>query len=332
MKLLGIDIGGTKTAVCAGDETGRLFASQRMATPQDADTYRRNLLIACRRTAEEAGWRLGDVGAVGISAPGPLSVQDGLLLAPPNNPGFANLPIVRIVQEGVNVPVYFNNDANAAALAEWRFGAFRGTPDLVYLTFSTGMGGGVITNGRLVQGKTDSAGEFGHMVLDPSGPSCGCGLRGCWESFVGGRMVSEQVKGRIRREAIRTQIVAEAGGDVEAISMRAITEAYRKGDPLAVEVWSEVLERLAQGIGIILMALDPQVILLGTMAIREADIVMPLLMERLPRYAWKWPLEKCRIAPASLGDRIGDLAGLAVALVGWESSEGRGSEKRRLSP
>jgi len=319
---LGIDIGGTKTAICAGDETGRLLASFRMATPGDAEAYRGCLLEACRRVMEEARWRLSELDAVGISAPGPLSVREGLLLAPPNNPTFVNLPIVKMVQEGLGVPVYFNNDANAAALAEWRFGAFRGTPDLVYLTFSTGMGGGVIANGRLIQGKTDSAGEFGHMVLDPEGPRCGCGLRGCWESFVGGRMVCEQVKTRIRKESIRTQIVTEAGGDVEAINMRAVTEAYRKGDPLAVEVWNGVLGRLAQGIGIILMALDPQVILLGTMAIRERDIVMPFLMERLPRYAWKWPLEKCQIAPASLGDRIGDLAGLAVAVVGRESENG----------
>lgn len=319
MKLLGIDIGGTKTAVCAGDESGRLLASYRMPTPTDADTYRRHLLDACQRVVKEVGWRMSEVTAVGIAAPGPLSVREGLLLAPPNNPGFVNLPIVQIVREGLEVPVYFNNDANAAALAEWRFGHYRGVPDLVYLTFSTGMGGGVIANGRLIQGKTDSAGEFGHMVLDPQGPPCGCGLRGCWEAFVGGRMVSEQVKARIRREALRTQIVAEAGGDVEAITMRAVTDAYRKGDPLAVEVWTGVLERLAQGIGIILMALDPQVLLLGTMAIRERDIVMPLLRERLPRYAWKWPLEKCTIAPATLGERIGDLAGLAVAAVGKES-------------
>jgi len=135
-------------------------------------------------------------------------------------------------------------------------------------------------------------------------------------------MVCEQVKARIRKEGIRTQIVTEAGGDVEAITMRALTDAYREGDPLAVEVWNGVLERLAQGIGIILMALDPQVILLGTMAIRERDIVMPFLMERLHRYVWKWPLEKCRIAPATLGDRIGDLAGLAVAVVGRELDDG----------
>ncbi len=316
MNLLGIDIGGTKTAVSLGDETGAIRHSKRMPTLREVEPYRAALIALCRDVVKEGGLTLSDVRAAGIAAPGPLSVPLGLLLAPPNNPGFTDMPIVQMVQDGLGVPVHFNNDANAAALAEWYFGTYRGTPNLIYLTFSTGMGGGVIVNGRLLQGNADGAGEFGHMVVDVNGPPAEFGMRGTWESYVGGRAVAERTQARIRAERIQTLIVEKAGGKIEAIGMRAITDAYRAGDAFAREVWEEVLERLAQGLGIVIMAFNPDVILLGTMAIREGDIVMPELEKRLPRYCWSTSREGCRIVPSSLGDRIGEMAGLAVAVCG----------------
>ncbi|MFO7534939.1 MAG: ROK family protein [Kiritimatiellia bacterium] len=316
MNVLGIDIGGTKTAVSVGDESGAILHFKRMPTLRDPGQYGEQLLALCRAVVADAGLTLRDLAAVGISAPGPLSVSRGLLLAPVNNPTFVDMPIVRMMREGLGLPVYFNNDGNAAALAEWYFGEFRGTPNLIYLTFSTGMGGGVIVNGRLLQGNADAAGEFGHMVLDVNGPPSEKGLRGTWESYVGGRAVQERTRARIRAEGIRTAIVEKAGGSIDAITMKAITDAYRAGDPFAKEVWDEVLERVAQGLGIIIMAFNPDVIVLGTMAIREGDIVMPEIAKRLPRYGWKSSIENCRIAPSTLGDRIGEMAGLAVAICG----------------
>ncbi len=316
MNLLGIDIGGTKTAVSLGDEAGNILYSKRMPTLHDVEAYREALIGLCRDVVKEAGLTLKDVGAAGISAPGPLSVPLGLLLAPVNNPTFVDMPIVQIVRDGLGLPVYFNNDANAAVLAEWYFGAYRGTPNLIYLTFSTGMGGGVIVNGRLLQGNADAAGEFGHMVVDYNGPLEKGKKPGTWESYVGGRAVAERIKARIRVEGIRTAIVDKAGGNIDDISMRAVTEAYRAGDAFAREVWDELLERLAQGLGIVIMAFNPDVILLGTMAIRERDIVMPELEKRLPAYGWDNSLAGCRIDTSSLGDRIGEMAGLAVAVCG----------------
>ncbi len=316
MNLLGIDIGGTKTAVCLGDETGAIRHSKRVPTLHEAGPYRDSLIAQCRAVVAEAGMTLDEVSAVGISAPGPLSVARGMLLAPPNNPGFSDMPIVQIVKDGLGLPVHFNNDANAAALAEWYFGEYRGTKNLIYLTFSTGMGGGVVVNGCLLQGDTDSAGEFGHMVVDINGPPAEFGMRGTWESYVGGRAVAERTQARIRQGKIRTLIVDKAGGNVDDITMRAITDAYREGDALAREVWDEVMERLAQGLGIVIMSFNPDVIILGTMAIREHDIVMPEIEKRLPRYCWKECIDHCRVTTSSLGDRIGEMAGLAVAVCG----------------
>jgi glucokinase len=316
MNLLGIDIGGTKTAVSLGDESGAILQSRRMPSIPEPGLYAARLLELCRAVVAEAGLTLKDVAAAGISAPGPLSVSRGLLLAPTNNPTFVDMPIVRMVSDGLGLPAYFNNDANAAVLAEWLFGEYRGTPNLIYLTFSTGMGGGIIVNGRLLQGNADSAGEFGHMVLDINGPRDDEGFPGTWEAYVGGRAVAERVKARIRAGNLQTAILRKAGGSVDAITMRAITDACREGDPLAREVWDEVMERLAQGLGVVIMAFNPDVIILGTMAIRERDLVMPEIEKRLPRYGWKSSIDGCRITPSSLGDRLGDLAGLAVAVCG----------------
>jgi glucokinase len=318
MNLLGIDIGGTKTAVCVGDNRGEIRASQRMASAgQDPpETYRRRLVGLCHEVLGRAALRPDQLDAAGISAPGPLDVGRGVLIAPPNNPGWHDVPIVEMVAKALNVPAYLNNDANACALAEWHFGEYRGTRDLIYLTFSTGMGGGIILNGELVQGPTDTGGEVGHHVLDPNGPLCGCGQRGCWEAYVGGRRVAERIRERLRAGGVATSLADKAGGDIEAVDMRAIEAAAREGDAFAVREWDTFTERVAQGIGNLIMILNPRIVILGTIAIHAGEFVMAPIRAKLSKYAWKWPLEACRVVVSSLGARIGDLSALAVAVAG----------------
>ena len=318
MNLLGIDIGGTKTAVCVGNEKGEIAASQRisMRGREPFEAYAQRLAELCPAVLREAGLAAQEVEAVGISAPGPMDLKRGILIAPPNNPGWRDVPIVATVAKALSRPVYFNNDANACALAEMYFGSHKGKRNLVYLTFSTGMGGGIIVNGELVQGATDTGGEVGHQVLDPNGPVCGCGQRGCWEAYVGGRMVAERLKARLRDGRVKTRILEMAGGDVEKITMRLLEDAVREKDPVALEEWDQLLERLAQGLGNLIMVLNPDVVVLGTVAIHARDLVMPPLHEKLKKYAWKWPLAACEVVPSALGGKIGDLAALAVAITG----------------
>jgi len=318
MKLMGIDIGGTKTAVCVGNEQGELAASQRIAmrSGETVEAYLQRLAALCQAVLREAGLAASDLAAVGISAPGPMNVKQGLLIAPPNNPGWHDVAIVAHVTRLLGRPTFLNNDANACALAEMCFGSHKGRRNLIYLTFSTGMGGGIIVNGELVQGATDTGGEVGHQVLDPNGPLCGCGQRGCWEAYVGGRMVAERLKARLRGGKARTSMLEDVGGDIDKLSMRVLERAVRQGDPLALEEWDQLLERLAQGIGNLIMVLNPDVIVLGTIAIHARDLVMPPLKEKLKKYAWKWPREACEVIPSALGSRIGDLSTLAVALTG----------------
>lgn len=321
MNIIGVDVGGTKTAVCLSDEKGAIRASKRFSSSH-AETqaaYFKHLRETCEAVVQNAGLRtFDDVEAVGISAPGPLDVSRGLLLAPPNNPGWENVPFVATVQSWFKAPVFMNHDGKACVSAEWLFGSHRGTRNLVYLTFSTGMGAGLILNGELVQGAADSAGEVGHHMIDAEGPMCGCGKRGCWESFVGGRNVALMLQDKIRKDNIQTRMVALAGGQIEKITALEFEKAAREGDPFAVREWDVFTERLAQGIGNIIMILNPDVVVLGTMAIYAGDFIMNPLREKLPKYVWPWPLEHCQIVASSLGSRIGDLSAVAVAVIGLQ--------------
>lgn len=318
MNLLGIDIGGTKTSVCVGNEHGEIRASRRIptGTPDGPEACIARMVDLARAVLAEAGTSLPAIDAVGVSAPGPVSLREQVMLEPPNMKGWRNVPIVKMFGEALGRPVHMNNDANACALAEYLFGSCRGTRDLVYLTMSTGLGAGVIANGQLVQGVTDTAGEVGHHVLDVNGPPCPCGQRGCLEIYCGGMNVANRLRERIVRDGVRTAIVDCAGGDPQKIDFKAFAEAARRGDAFALEAWEEYIERLAQGVGTVIMFFNPAVILLGTIAIHTGDFLLEPLRRALPRYAWKPGVEACRILPSALGTKIGDLSALALAVEG----------------
>ncbi len=312
---LGIDLGGTKTAVCLGNETGALRRAERFSTRADDDPrkWREHVGALIARLLEEEGLSSSDIPAVGLAVPGPMSVKRGLVLEPPNMPAWRNIPVKEWIEEITGRPVRINNDANAAALAEYRFGEFRGVPDLVYLTLSTGLGGGVISGGRLVQGADDLAGEVGHMVLDPDGPPCPCGRRGCLELYCGGRNVVNAVRARLAG-APPGIVHEEAGGALDRLTFTAIARAALRGDPVASEYWERFLEKLAHGVGTIAMCFNPSAIVMGTIAIHLGDTLLEPLWERLPRYAWPHSIQQLRIRPSMLGAQIGELGALALAL------------------
>ena len=316
MHILGIDIGGTKTSVCIGTESGQLILARRMTThPEEGpDKVLGTIMTLAREVMAQSGQP--DVGAVGIAAPGPVNVKQGAMLAPPNMPGWDFVPVVSYFTEAFHRPVFMNNDANACALAEYHFGRGRGVANLVYLTNSTGMGGGVVVNGHLVQGATDMAGEVGHFILDPQGPLCPCGLHGCFEMYCGGRNVSLRLQQKIAATGVDTVLKTKAGGRLAAIDFKLFVEAVREQDPFAVREWQAYVERLAQGIGIIIMVLNPDMVVLGTIACQTGDFLMIPLKERLCRFAWGTALNACRIETSALGASIGDLGAIAVATEG----------------
>ena len=323
MVLVGVDIGGTKICICLGDRKGTIYSSERIETRslKGADLALPLLFDKIDTILEKAGLTPRDIKAVGLSVPGPISFEKGMILKPPNLPGWVNVPIQKRFKEHFKCPTFLNNDANAGALAEWEFGGSENLTTLVYLTMSTGMGGGIIANGELLQGKTDTAGEIGHFILDPKGPKCPCGQRGCFEAFCGGASLAYEIQKEIRQRGIQTEILNGAKGRVEAIDMKCLAEAVKKNDPYALEVWEGFIERLAQGIGILLMVLNPDLIILGTIASHLQGLLTIPLKKSLEKYAWSIPFEHCRIEESRLGARMSPLSSLAVALKGLREIE-----------
>ena len=207
----------------------------------------------------EQGLHLKEIRAIGLAVPGPVSIKTGRLLTPPNMPGWADVQIVRDLSEQLLIPVFMDNDANAGALAEWVFGKRENVESLIYLTMSTGMGAGIVWHGQVIQGGSDTAGEVGHCILDPKGPQCLCGQRGCFEAFCGGASVA-----RILREEVNKHrdslILKAANGKVEHVDMQCLFSAIKQKDPFALAFWQEYIERLSQGIGMIVQFFNPDVL------------------------------------------------------------------------
>ncbi|NRA89843.1 MAG: ROK family protein [Simkaniaceae bacterium] len=316
--IVGIDIGGTKVSVCLGKVDGTILAHKRIETAllKGPDVGLPKIAELISALLEEEKTPLKDINAVGLAAPGPVSTKVGTLLTPPNLPLWVDVPIVRYLEAKLGLPVFMDNDANAGALAEWEFGSAKHVDNLVYLTMSTGMGGGLVIQKKIHQGGTDTGGEVGHFILDPKGPQCPCGLQGCFEAYCGGQSLANRVK-----EEVSKGVQTILANDVESIDMKVIIEAVKQKDRFALSVWEEYIERLSQGIGILIQTLNPEAIILGTVATHNQDLVMPPLKKALCRYAWKIPLDYCRIEPSALKGEIGMLGALALAIQGLNSGE-----------
>ncbi len=311
--LLGIDIGATKVALAVGDAQGRLRARLRRATEPSGDARADLARIAAdaRRLLSEAGVAGSELDAVGVSAPGPIDPTRGELVHPPNLPGWGRVPIRATLHEALGAPVRVENDANAAALAEWRYGAGRGFEDLVYLTMSTGVGGGLVLGGRLHPGLGGNAGEIGHLPVEWDGEPCACGLRGCLEAYVGGAAWSR----RLRRIAPEPGRVAELAGGRERATPRQLVAAAREGDGFALAEMARWNEYLARGIAAVVFVLAPQAVILGTIASAAGEaLCLGPLRQRVAARVWPLLGRGLAILPSGLGESLPDHAGIAVAL------------------
>jgi len=318
--VLGYDIGGTKIAVCVADSDGALLSHERIPSAGMGDyaNVKPEMIAAGKRVVAAAGLQLSDMRGCGVCAPGPLDIANGLLLKSPNMV-WDRAPVREDLAQGLGIPTFLDNDANAGALAVWFYGAGKGLTDIVYLTMSTGVGGGVISGGQLMQGTTGVGGELGHIILDVGGPLCGCGQRGCLEAFCGGRNVELQLQAELKDCPEHAMMkLPGVQGDLNQLNYQALRDGVQQGIPLAMEMWDRVCFRLAQGIGICLIVFNPQIVVLGTLAYYSGDMLMEPVLRHLPRFAWSDMRTPCRVEPAALGKRIGELAGASVALYGLQ--------------
>ena len=313
--VVGIDIGGTKLATVVADSIGEILSKVRKPTlAEKGPEYALQLLFdMVRETLELAGLTQESVSAIGVSCGGPLDTKTGVVYSPPNLPGWDALPLKAQLESEFQMPVTIENDANASALAEFRFGGGRGYNVVLYMTMSTGIGGGIVINGQIYHGANDSAGEVGHQVLLPDGPRCGCGKRGCLEALCSGPAIARRAQAAIQKQITETTLLNLAGGHIEDVKSEHVLTAARTGDALALQLVDETAYYMGWGIANLVNILNPDIVLLGTIAIAAGDLLLNPIRKTVSDFAMVRPAEIVKIEPAQLGDTLGDLA--AVALV-----------------
>lgn len=261
MLTIGVDVGGTKVAAGVVDEAGAILARSRRSTPPSAHpTDVEDVIASC--VEELCVGR--EVEAVGIGAAGFVDADRARVLTSPNLPSWRDEPLRDAVQARVGLPVVVENDANAAAWAEHRFGAGFGEPDLVVVTVGTGIGGGIVLGGRLYRGRFGIGAEFGHLQVVRGGRRCGCGQRGCWEQYCSGRALLREAReiAEVRRE-YGARLLELGGGRPEGIEAREVSRAAQEGDPAAVECFEVVGSWLGQGLADLAAVLDPGAFVVG---------------------------------------------------------------------
>lgn len=319
MYYAGIDIGGTKCAVVLGRQQNggvELLSKEKFPTlTDDPGGMLAVLEQSLKRQIEEQGLLAAELGGIGISCGGPLDARAGVILSPPNLTAWEEVHIVDHFRAAFRVDTVLENDANACAVAEWKFGAGRGAANMIFLTFGTGLGAGLILNGKLYGGSTGMAGEVGHVRITQGGP-VGYGKAGSLEGYCSGgglaqlgrRMVEEEVK------AGRCPLLLSTCGSAEKINAKEIALLAEKGDPLCREIYRLSGEKLGVGLSILVDLLNPDVIVIGSIFARSRDLLWDACNEVMQRECLPQSYAHCRVVPSMLGDGVGDVAALSVIM------------------
>ncbi|SFS65745.1 ROK family protein [Paenibacillus sp. BC26] len=318
MKLLaGIDIGGTKCAVSLGvlieDGTIQIVSKTRFHTPSTPEEAIEQLLNALDKELENRPE--DELAAIGISCGGPLDSRRGLVLSPPNLKGWKAVDIVSPFTRRYGVPAALQNDANASALAEWKWGAGKGCSNMIFLTFGTGMGAGLILNGALYAGTNDMAGEVGHIRLEQDGP-IGYGKAGSFEGFCSGGGIAQLAKRivSLRQADGNPPDFCTTAEELPMLTAEMVGRAAEQGDPVAIDIYRVSATQLGRALALLIDVLNPERIVIGSIYGRQKAIMEPIVMEELRREALPSSSAVCEILQAGLGEQIGDYASLSVAL------------------
>ena len=312
--LIGLDIGGTKLAVVITDRDGTIIHKTRRPTEvaRGPEAVVGTLCEMVREVTALTGASPQDLAGIGVSCGGPLDTTTGIVYSPPNLPDWDAVPLKAWLEDDLHLPTYVENDANAGALAEWMFGAGRGYRDVVYMTMSTGIGGGLILDGRLYRGTGDAAGEVGHMTLVPKGPLCGCGKHGCLEALCSGPSIARRAREWLADHEEPSIMREIARGDLTTLTAETVMAAARRGDAGALYIVDETARYMAMGLGNIVNILNPQIIIIGTIIVKAGDLLLEPIRNYLRQETWERLYRMVHVVPAALGDAVGDLAAIAV--------------------
>jgi glucokinase len=312
--IVGVDLGGSQIRAALADAQGEII--QQVSRPTMADEGLEAVLGRIEESIRQVlPADTGQVSAVGVAAPGPLDPWRGIVRDAPNLPGWKNVPLKDLMEAELDLPVVVGNDANLAALAEQRFGAGQGIADLIYITVSTGIGGGVIVDNRLLLGAQGLAGEVGHQTIEAHGPRCKCGNIGCLEALAAGPAIARRA-----REFVKTgtgmAIADLVGGDLDKITAKVVNQAAQAGDPIAIELFRQAGFYIGVGIVNLLHIFNPSLIVIGGSVTKAGDLLFePIRAAVRQRAMVSYYWENTPIVPATLGDDVALLGAVALVLL-----------------
>lgn len=313
--VIGLDIGGTKCAVALGEIIGNEIKVIHKVC------FRTEVLKGVEYTMQKIYEAIDavldkglPVSAIGISCGGPLDSRKGIIMSPPNLPGWNHIPIKELFEKRYNIPTGIQNDANACALAEWQYGAGRGYSNVIFLTFGTGMGAGLILNGQLYTGTNDMAGEVGHIRLCELGP-VGYGKAGSFEGFCSGGGIAQFARTKVLEQIQNGLDVSfcKTLNELDTVDAKTVAEAAQQGDALAIDIYKDCGTYLGKALSILIDVLNPEEIILGSIYNRVQSLLEPTMRLEIEKESLRYSRSVCRVVPSGLGDSIGDVAALSVA-------------------
>lgn len=320
--VVGIDIGGTKCAVSfARYDRSRIEFLDKVKMSTVTGNFQQAMKefvdIIREKFKENTHWKLCSIG---ISCGGPLDGAKGLILSPPNLPKWDKADVYTPLKKAFGVPVMLQNDADACALAEWTFGAGKGLKNMIFLTFGTGMGAGLILNNELYEGTDSMAGEVGHIRLCDDGPF-GYGKYGSFEGFCSGGGIADLGRRRAKEALDKGTplLFCPTKEELDKISARTIAEAMEAGDKAAAEIFTTVGRYLGKGLSVLIDILNPQMIVIGSIYARQEAVLYPEMYKAICEEALELSRNTCKIVPASLGEQIGDYAAVSVGIRAYEN-------------
>ncbi len=323
--VLAIDLGGTKIIAALISPKGEILAKERHPTlaEQGLDSVVRRMFAAMERVLSLGNMRWVELGGISLAVAGAIDMEKGMITKSPNLPGWLDIPLRNMVQEKYKVETFLINDANAAALGEHRFGAGRGAENLVYVTVSTGIGGGIIIDGKLYFGATGGAGELGHMTIDVDGTRCYCGNIGCWEELASGRAIAREAIRRIK-QGEKSSLTEMVVGELGKITAEQISLAARNGDSLALEVIARAAAYLGVGMVNLVNIFNPEVIIVGGGVAKMGELLFEPARRMIKESAFPLLAQAVRLVPAQLGD---DAGVLGAAVFAWQEDLRRRTRK-----
>jgi glucokinase len=310
--IVGIDLGGTKIAGALSDKNGNILYMKTIETlaAEGSDNVMARIIWLINHVLSEHNISKNDVIGIGIASPGPLNSEEGIIIETPNLP-FKNFPLKSAVENATGIKTFIDNDANAAALGEFLFGAGKGVENLIYITVSTGIGGGIIINKKLYRGKTGNAGELGHMTVEPHGPRCNCGNYGCLEVMASGTAIARVAGERLQRfekyYGEKSLLLS-----YENISSKEVFECASRGDKLALEVVDYTSNYLGIGIASFINIFDPEMIVIGGGVSKVGDMLFDRIRKIALERSFDVMSSTVKIVPASLGSDAGLVGALAI--------------------